>query len=105
MISVILSTHNDEKTISDAIKSILNQSYYNFELIIINDGSNDNTKQVIKSFNDKRIVYLENKKNIGRSRSRNNAIKISKGDFIAIIDGDDIAAPNRLHVQINYLMP
>ena len=103
MISVILSTYNDEKTISNAIKSILNQSFYNFELIIINDCSTDKTKEVIQSFDDNRIVYLENNINIGRSRSRNNGIKIAKGEFIAIIDGDDIAAPNRLEVQINYL--
>ena len=103
MISVILSTHNDEKTVSDAISSILNQSHIDFELIIINDCSTDKTKEVIKSFDDKRIVYLENKKNIGRSRSRNKGIKISKGDFIAIMDGDDISVPNRLDVQINYL--
>ena len=104
MISVILSTHNDEKTISDAINSILNQTYLNFELIIINDCSTDQTKEIIKSFNDARIVYLENKTNIGRSRSRNKGIKISKGDFIAIIDGDDIAVPDRLDIQVNYLL-
>ena len=80
MISVILSTHNDENTISDAINSILNQSYTDLELIIINDCSTDKTKEVIKSFDDRRLIYLENKTNIGRSRSRNKAIKIAKGD-------------------------
>ena len=104
MISVILSTHNDENTISDAINSILNQSYTDLELIIINDCSTDKTKEVIKSFDDRRLIYLENKTNIGRSRSRNKAIKIAKGDFIAIIDGDDISAPNRLDVQFKYLI-
>lgn len=103
MISVILSTHNDERTISDAINSILNQSYPDFELIIINDCSTDKTQEVIKSFDDNRIVYIENKKNIGRSRSRNIGINRAKGDFIAIIDGDDIATRNRLDIQRKYL--
>jgi len=95
MISVILSTYNDEQTISYAIKSILNQSYPNFELIIINDCSTDKTKELIQSFDDSRLIYMENQKNIGRSRSRNKGIKIAKGEFIAIMDGDDISAPNR----------
>ncbi len=103
MISVVLSTYNDEQTISHAIKSILNQSYLNFELIVINDCSTDKTKELIQSFDDSRLIYVENKKNIGRSRSRNKGIKIAKGEFIAIMDGDDISAHNRLEVQVNYL--
>lgn len=104
MISVILSTFNNEKTISDSINSILNQTHKDFELIIINDCSTDKTKEIIKSFNDKRIVFIDNKKNIGRSNSRNKAIKIARGDFVAIIDGDDISALNRLEVQVRYLI-
>ena len=104
MISVILPTYNNEGTIFDSIKSILNQSYQDFELIIINDCSTDKTKQVIESFDDNRIIYLENNKNIGRSKSRNMAIKIAKGDFIAVMDGDDISVPNRLSKQLKYLI-
>ena len=103
MISVILSTYNDEKTIFNCIKSILNQTHQNFELIIINDCSTDETGKVIQSFSDKRIVFLENEKNIGRSSSRNKGIARAKGEFIAIIDGDDIAAPLRLDIQLRYL--
>ena len=103
MISVILSTYNDEKTIFECINSILNQTYQNFELIIINDCSKDSTKKIIQSFSDKRIVYLENEKNIGRSSSRNKGIEKAKGEFIAIIDGDDIATPFRLDIQLKYL--
>ena len=58
MISVILPTYNNERTIFDSIKSILNQSYQNFELIIVNDCSKDNTKKVVKSFDDSRIIYI-----------------------------------------------
>mgnify|MGYP001495685799 CR=1 FL=1 len=62
MISIILPTYNNEKTIFDSINSILTQNYRDFELIVINDFSTDNTKHIIQSFNDNRIIYLENKK-------------------------------------------
>lgn len=104
MISIILATYNNEKTISSAIKSILNQSHSNFELIIVNDFSNDNTKEKIKSFKDNRIIYIENESNIGRSQSRNKGFLKAKGDFIAIMDGDDISIPERLKIQLNYLL-
>jgi glycosyltransferase involved in cell wall biosynthesis len=103
MISVILPTYNNEKTIFYSINSILNQSYKNFELIIVNDGSFDRTKQIIKSFEDDRIIYLENNKNIGRAESRNKAIKIAKGNYIAVMDGDDISVTKRLEIQLKYL--
>ena len=104
MISIILSTYNNENSIFYSINSILCQSYQNFELIIINDFSTDKTKRVIQSFTDSRIVYLENDKNIGRTLSRNKGIKKAKGEFIAIIDGDDIAVPRRLEIKLNYLI-
>ena len=104
MISVIIATYNNEETISCTIESILNQTYTNFELIIVNDCSTDKTDQIIKSFKDKRIIYLKNRINIGRSRCRNKAIKIAKGKFIAIMDGDDISLPNRFSVQVDYLL-
>ena len=103
MISIILPTYNNEKTIFDSINSILNQNYCNFELIIINDFSTDKTKQIIKSFNDNRIIYLENKKNIGSTKSILRGIDKAKGDYIARMDGDDIALPERLEIQLNYL--
>ena len=103
MISIILPTFNNEKTIADSIKSILNQTYRNFELIVINDSSTDKTKQIIKSFDDKRIIYLENARNLGGASSRNVGIKKAKGGYIAMMDGDDIAIPKRLEIQLNYL--
>lgn len=103
MISIVLPTYNNEQTIFYSINSILNQSYQNFELIIINDFSTDKTKQIILSFDDKRIVYLENNKNIGSSQSRSKGVKKAKGNFIAVIDGDDISVPERLEIQLNYL--
>jgi glycosyltransferase involved in cell wall biosynthesis len=104
MVTVIISTYNNEKTISHAISSILKQNHRNLELIVINDCSNDKTEEVIKSFNDSRIVYLKNKKNMGMSWSLNRAIDFAKGEFIAIMDGDDISCPNRLSKQVNFLI-
>ena len=104
MISIILPTFNNEDTIFYSINSIICQTYKDFELIIINDFSTDNTKKMIKSFNDSRIVYLENDKNMGIAYSLIKGIKKAKGDYIARIDGDDIALPKRLDIQLNYLI-
>lgn len=99
LISVIMITQNNEKYLKDSINSVLNQTYNNFELIIYNDSSNDNSKEIIKSFNDTRIRYLYHKHtNIGDIR--NKAIKESKGEYIFIIDGDDIASDNILEVEL-----
>ncbi len=103
MISIILPTYNNEKTIFDSINSILTQNYRDFELIVINDFSTDNTKHIIQSFNDNRIIYLENKKNIGGTKSIMRGIEKAKGNYIARMDGDDVAIPERLEVQLNYL--
>jgi glycosyltransferase involved in cell wall biosynthesis len=104
MISVIISTYNNEKTISHSISSILKQTYSNFELIVINDCSNDKTEEVIKSFDDSRIVYLKNKKNKGMSWSINRAIYFAKGEFLAIMYGEEISCHNRLSTLVNFLI-
>lgn len=101
-ISVIMPYYNSEKYIFDAIKSILNQTYKNFELILLDDGSTDNSRKVVDSFSDKRIVSLINIKNIGHPASMNKLIKSANGDFIAIMDSDDISHPDRLKIQLNY---
>lgn len=102
-ISIILPTRNNEKTIFYSIKSILNQNYKNFELIIINDFSTDKTREVIQSFDDNRIVYLENKENLGATRSLIRGVNKATGDYIARMDGDDISVPDRLKIQLKYL--
>jgi glycosyltransferase involved in cell wall biosynthesis len=88
--------------VADAIKSILNQSFNDFELIIINDGSTDNTLNAISEFNDERII-LVNQKNIGLALTLNKAISIAKGDYLARQDADDISLPLRLSKQVSYL--
>lgn len=101
-LSVVLSTYNEEKYIAESIKSILNQSYPYFEFIIVNDGSTDNTLQIIKSFNDPRIVIID-KPNSGLPDSLNKGIEKAKYDWIARMDGDDIALPDRFEKQVKYI--
>lgn len=101
LVTVLMTAFNTEKYISEAIQSILNQSYTQFELLIINDASTDNTLIEIEKFQDKRIRILTNTTNKGVVISRNRALEEAKGEFIAIMDSDDIAAPNRLTAMVN----
>ena len=104
MISVVLPVYNAEKYLEEAIISILTQTYKNYELIIINDGSTDNSLGIIKKYekSDKRIVLI-NRKNKGLIASLNDGLKIAKGKYIARMDADDISLPQRFAKQI-YLM-
>jgi glycosyltransferase involved in cell wall biosynthesis len=98
-ISVILPAWNCERYISKAIQSLLDQTFPDFELIIINDGSTDRTESVIKSFDDPRIVYVKNEQNSGLIFTLNKAIGLAKGNYIARMDADDICLPERLELQ------
>jgi glycosyltransferase involved in cell wall biosynthesis len=101
-VSVIMCAFNAAGTIQESIESVLKQTLTDFELIVINDGSTDITKNIIKGIKDQRIVMIE-QENQGPSIARNNGIKISRGDFIAILDSDDIAYPARLERQYLFL--
>jgi len=101
-ISVIMSVYNGEKYLREAINSILNQTFKNFEFIIVNDGSTDSSLDIIKSYNDARIVVID-QKNTGQGIGRNIAIKHSNGEYIAILDADDISMPDRLQLQYDFL--
>lgn len=102
MISVILPTFNSANTISEAVKSIIDQTYNKFELIIINDGSTDNTYKVIESIHDQRIRYYE-KEHSGLADSLNYGIKKANYDLIARMDADDISMPIRFEAQLKYI--
>jgi glycosyltransferase involved in cell wall biosynthesis len=102
-VSIILPVYNSETTIEASVKSILSQSFSDFEFIIINDGSNDGTEQIINSFKDKRIKHIKNVKNIGLIASLNIGIKFSNSEYVARMDGDDISHPSRLKKQILFL--
>jgi len=101
-VSVLITTYNSSKYLSDAIHSILNQTFKNFEFLIIDDGSEDNTVKIVKSFNDGRIKY-ERILHTGRSKALNYGLKKAEYNWVALMDADDISHPNRLEFQINYL--
>ena len=101
-LSVILPVYNAEAYIVEAISSILAQTYENFELIIINDGSTDQTEALIKNFRDARILYYS-RENRGVNASRNEAFRLARGEYIALQDADDISNPTRFEKQIQFL--
>ena len=103
IVSVIMPVYNEEKYVEEAIRSILNQKFSDFEFIIIDDGSSDCTPDIIRSFSDVRIKLLFNEKNKGNYPARNRACQQAKGRYIAVMDADDIAMPERLEKQVNYL--
>ena len=103
LISVIMSVYNEEKYIFDSINSILNQTIDDFEFIIVDDCSVDNTVSDIKSINDKRIHLICNTENCGLTVNLNKALKIAQGKYIARMDGDDISNTSRFEKQIKYL--
>lgn len=103
-ISVIMSVYNDENRVSSAIESILDQSYENFEFLILDDCSSDGTKNVINRYNnDSRIRIYSNAKNLGLTKSLNKLINISKGKYIFRQDSDDISFSKRFEKQITIL--
>ena len=103
LISVVIPTHNDSKYIKEAILSVINQTYNNLEIIVIDDFSSDNTIEIIKSFNDKRIKIIQNDSNKGAAYSRNIGIKNCAGDFISFMDGDDVWSLNKTEEQIKFM--
>lgn len=102
-VSVILPTYNRGHLIEKSIKSVLNQSYNNLELIIVDDCSSDKTEIKIQEIKDNRLVYIRNQRNLGPSKSRNNGIKLSTGDLIAFQDSDDEWHLDKLQKQVALL--
>jgi len=97
-----MPVYNGEEFIRETIDSILNQTYRNFEFIIVNDGSVDSTKRIVGSYDDKRIVLLDLPTNRGVSNARNMGTDLSKGKFIAFCDADDLYDPGRLQTQLDF---
>ena len=102
LVSIITPTFNRAYILATAIQSILSQTYKNWEMVIIDDGSTDNTKELVMSFKDERIKYLY-QKNAGPSAARNKAFSISKGEWIAYLDSDNELLPNYLEVMIDWI--
>lgn len=103
IISVVMSVYNGEKYLNEAIDSVLNQTFKNFEFIIINDGSTDKSFQIIDSYKDSRIKLINNDGNKGLIYSLNKGIELATGEYIARMDADDISLPSRFEEQLNYL--
>lgn len=103
MISVILPVFNGEKYLADAIESILCQSFAEFELLVIDDGSIDNTKNIVFTYRDSRVKYYYHS-NRGLSLSLNHGIELAKYELIARMDADDISLPDRLKIQYEFLV-
>lgn len=103
LISVLMTLYNHENFVADAINSVLDQTYDNWELLIVNDCSTDNSEKVVQSFNDKRIRYYKNEQNKGTIISLNSIIKKAKGEYIAILDSDDMWTKEKLNKQLCFM--
>jgi len=106
LVTVLMSVYNSGLYVEKAIHSILAQTYTDFEFIIIDDGSTDNSKQICRGFMsiDSRIVFIENEKNLGLAASLNKGILQAKGKYIARQDADDFSAPDRLEKQLSFAL-
>lgn len=100
-VSVVIPTYNRAHLLCRAIDSVLEQTFSNFELIIVDDASSDNTKEVVSSYKDKRIVYVRNNVNKGAAGARNAGIAVAKGTYVAFQDSDDVWLPEKLERQID----
>ena len=104
LVSIIVPIHNSELFLSDTVNSVLNQSYKNWELILVNDCSTDNSKRVYGKYkNDKRVRWIDLDKNVGPALARNYGISIARGDYICFIDSDDVWSEEKLEKQISFM--
>lgn len=103
LVSVIIPTYNRGRLILDSVTSVLNQTYKNIELIVVDDCSTDDTEKTVKSIDDSRIKYIKLEKNSGACVARNKGIEISRGEFIAFNDSDDLWLPEKINSQLDFL--
>lgn len=103
LVSIIMPTYNCARFIRESIDSVLAQTYTNWELIIVDDSSTDNTAEMVANFNDPRIHYLRNEQNEGAALTRNKALRAAKGRYIAFLDSDDLWHPDKLERQIAFM--
>ena len=103
LVSIIMPSWNTERFIAETIQSVIDQTYTNWELLIVDDCSTDNTDEVVASFKDERIKYFHNEKNSGAALTRNKAMREAKGEWIAFLDSDDLWTPEKLEHQIDFM--
>jgi glycosyltransferase involved in cell wall biosynthesis len=99
LVSIVMPTYNRAQYILETIKSIQKQTYCSWELIIVDDGSDDNTRQLVNQINDERVTYYYNS-HVGMEHTRKIGLDIAKGDFIGFMDSDDLWAPTKLQKQV-----
>ena len=102
-VSVVMAVYNGEEYLRPAIESILRQTFTDFELIVVNDGSTDTSRDIVLAFDDDRIRLLDNSRNLGLSPSLNRGLETARGEFVARLDADDIATPDRLSRQVQFM--
>ena len=103
LVSIIMPSWNTGKFIAESIESVLAQTYKNWELLIVDDCSTDNTDEVVARFKDTRIKYFKNEKNCGAALTRNRAMREAQGEWIAFLDSDDLWASNKLEKQLRFM--
>jgi len=99
-VSVVIPTYNRAELLKRAIRTVLNQTYQDFELIVVDDGSTDNTEEVVRSFNDNKVIYIKHERNRGAPAARNTGIRAARGEYVAFQDSDDEWLPEKLEKQI-----
>ena len=102
-VSVLMPVYNGQQYLKQAIDSVLLQTFSDFELVLVDDGSTDKSAEIISNYRDKRIQYVANALNMGLASARNRAIEVSNGEYLAWLDSDDISLPNRLRDQVKFL--
>lgn len=103
LVSIIMPTYNCGRFIRESIDSVFAQSYTNWELIIVDDCSTDNTAEIVAAYKDSRIHYLRNEQNMGAALTRNKALREAKGRYVAFLDSDDLWLPEKLKKQIAFM--
>ena len=103
LVSILISTYNDEKYIVESINSVLNQTYTNLEVLVVNDASTDHTSQLLQQIHDERLIIIDNGVNQKLAANLNKMIRIAKGKYLARMDADDIALPERIAHQVRYM--
>lgn len=102
-VTVLMPVYNGATYLREAIDSILNQTYSDYNFLIINDGSNDETENIIRSYDDSRITYVENEENIGLTKTLNKGLDLIKSEYIVRMDADDISLPKRIERQVAFM--
>lgn len=103
LVSVVMSVYNGERFLKESIESLLNQTYKNIEIILINDGSTDRSREIVSSFQNERIIFIDRNYNLGLTKSLNEGLKHSRGNYIARLDVGDITFPTRIAEQVQFL--